>query len=122
MPIDEIKIIKQKASLLAVAKQARLKLEKKGDEWWTCCPFHSEKTPSFAIKSKGGEQLFYCQGCGKGGDVIRFVEYFYHCTTKKAIDRLKDDFNINNAEYRAAAQQVQETFHNIADTENEKPK
>jgi twinkle protein len=41
---------------------------RKTNEWWGCCPFHQESTPSFHIRVK--EQDFKCFGCGKGGDVI----------------------------------------------------
>ena len=46
-------------------------LTKKGKNYWACCPFHTEKTPSFAINEF--EQFYHCFGCHAGGDVIRFV-------------------------------------------------
>ena len=48
-------------------------LTRKGGSYWACCPLpgHSEKTPSFAVNESG--QFFKCFGCGKGGDVIKFV-------------------------------------------------
>lgn len=46
-----------------------------------CCPFHSEKTPSFSVD--GDKQLFYCFGCHVGGNVISFLE------KKKTIHMLK---------------------------------
>ncbi len=42
-----------------------------GNSWKACCPFHQEKTPSFHVR--GDKQVFHCFGCGKGGDVFRFV-------------------------------------------------
>lgn len=42
-----------------------------GNSWKACCPFHNEKTPSFHVR--GDKQAFHCFGCGKGGDVFRFV-------------------------------------------------
>lgn len=112
---EEIAELKKKASLLKVAAK-HVKLEKRGAESWGCCPFHSEKSASFAIANKKGEEVFFCQGCGKGGDVIRFVEYIDHCTTKAAIQKLKAEFGIGNDEFRESAQQVADTFHNVADT------
>ena len=50
-------------------------LQKRGNvNYWACCPLpgHSEKTPSFTVNSAG--QFFKCFGCGRGGDVITFVE------------------------------------------------
>lgn len=42
---------------------------------WCCCPFHSEKTPSFKIYPGTGG--FYCFGCGAGGDVVSFAEKLF---------------------------------------------
>ncbi len=47
-------------------------LERKGRTFWGRCPFHNEKTPSFAVNSDG--QFYHCFGCGAGGDVVRFVQ------------------------------------------------
>jgi len=46
-------------------------LEKRGHDWWGCCPFHSEKTPSFHIIPD--KKMYYCFGCGAGGSTIKFV-------------------------------------------------
>ena len=46
-------------------------LKKKGQNYWACCPFHGEKSPSFAINPAKG--IFKCFGCGKAGDAITFV-------------------------------------------------
>lgn len=48
-----------------------LPLNKKGSNYWGLCPFHHEKTPSFAVNES--KQMFHCFGCGKGGGAIRFV-------------------------------------------------
>ena len=46
-------------------------LEKKGSNYWACCPFHHEKTPSFSVNSI--DQYYHCFGCGVSGDVVKFV-------------------------------------------------
>lgn len=46
-------------------------LKKKGHYYSACCPFHNEKTPSFAVTPAKG--IYKCFGCGKAGDAIRFV-------------------------------------------------
>jgi len=46
-------------------------LTRKGGSYWGCCPFHSEKTPSFSVSPD--KQLYYCFGCKKGGGVINFI-------------------------------------------------
>ena len=51
-----------------------VRLEKKGKNFWGCCPFHHEKTPSFCINEY--EQFYHCFGCGESGDVISFLRKF----------------------------------------------
>lgn len=51
---------------------AVVKLQRAGNEFKACCPFHSEKSPSFTIFASG--QRFYCFGCGAKGDVLDFVQ------------------------------------------------
>ncbi len=48
-----------------------VRLEKRGKNYFGLCPFHREKTPSFSVES--GKQIFYCFGCGKGGNVFQFI-------------------------------------------------
>ncbi len=48
-----------------------MKLEKRGKNYFGLCPFHREKTPSFSVEA--GKQIFYCFGCGKGGNVFQFI-------------------------------------------------
>ena len=46
-------------------------LDRKGSTHWACCPFHHERTPSFAVNQEG--QFYHCFGCGVSGDVVSFV-------------------------------------------------
>jgi DNA primase len=69
----------QKASIEQVVGAAdmveivsgRTQLRRVGARWTGRCPFHEERTPSFSVNA--AEKLFYCFGCGKGGDLITFV-------------------------------------------------
>lgn len=47
-------------------------LDRKGNTYWACCPFHHEKTPSFAVNE--ADQFYHCFGCGVSGDVVKFVQ------------------------------------------------
>ena len=47
-------------------------LTKRAGQYWACCPFHHEKTPSFAVKEEDG--FYHCFGCGVSGDVVKFVQ------------------------------------------------
>jgi DNA primase len=46
-------------------------LQRKGNSFWACCPFHGEKTPSFHVHPE--RQIYYCFGCQRGGNVFRFL-------------------------------------------------
>lgn len=62
--------LKEKINIVDVAS-GYLTLERRGANYWACCPFHHEKTPSFAINE--ADQYYHCFGCGESGDVIKFV-------------------------------------------------
>ncbi len=78
-----------------------VKLKKSGNLMWGLCPFHSEKTPSFAVNDEKG--FFHCFGCGKHGDIFSFSMYYHNLDFKSAINKLceshrlpvpkKKDFN-----------------------------
>ncbi len=105
--------LKQKVSLIDVASGV-VKLEKRGGEFWACCPFHSESTPSFAIRDKPGSgEVFFCQGCGKSGDVIAFIELHEHLSTSDAFKRVKE--LAGNTQWREEAQKVQAAFAAVTD-------
>ena len=82
-----------------------LRLEKKGRDYWACCPFHSEKTPSFAISEM--EQFYHCYGCGESGDVIKFVQKYENMTFIEAIKKLAQDANIPLPEYGDNTQELE---------------
>ncbi len=65
-----IEELKTKCDIVEVVSKY-VRLEQRGGSFWGKCPFHHEKTPSFAVNTMG--QYFYCFGCGKSGDVISFV-------------------------------------------------
>jgi DNA primase len=58
-------------------------LKKRGSNYIACCPFHSEKTPSFTVHA--GKGIFKCFGCGAGGDVLGFVMRIENCAYPEAI-------------------------------------
>lgn len=60
-----------KTSNIVEVIEGYLPLKQTGKYYRTLCPFHSEKTPSFTVNPD--RQIFYCFGCGEGGDVFRFL-------------------------------------------------
>ncbi|MGN1187811.1 MAG: CHC2 zinc finger domain-containing protein, partial [Lachnospiraceae bacterium] len=48
-----------------------VRLTRKGSSYFGLCPFHNEKSPSFSVS--GSKQMFYCFGCGEGGNVFSFI-------------------------------------------------
>ncbi|KKM71492.1 hypothetical protein LCGC14_1430060 [marine sediment metagenome] len=67
---DSIQEVKQAANIVDIVGSFVL-LKKNGSNHFGLCPFHDEKTPSFTVSA--GKQMFYCFGCGSGGDVIKFI-------------------------------------------------
>ena len=57
------------------------------------CPFHQEKTASFSVSPS--KQVFYCFGCGKGGDAITFLRELEHLTYVEAVERLAQDAGVH---------------------------
>ena len=67
-------------------------LRKRGVDLLGLCPFHKEKTPSFTVSADKG--LYYCFGCGEGGDVVRFVERMENLSFTEAIEQLGERFGV----------------------------
>ena len=68
---DEEKDQVRAASDLVAIVQETVELKPRGHEFWDCCPFHGEKTPSFHIIP--ATQVWHCFGCGEGGDVFTYI-------------------------------------------------
>ncbi|MBQ3158366.1 MAG: DNA primase [Clostridia bacterium] len=66
-----IEELKAKTDFVGVISRY-VQLERKGRLFWGRCPFHAEKTPSFAVNDY--DQFYHCFGCGVGGDIIKFVK------------------------------------------------
>ncbi len=83
--IDEIK---RRNDLAEVVTEHGIELKRRGRTLFGLCPFHQEKTASFAVSREAG--LFHCFGCGAGGDVIGFVVRFHQVSFPEALKRLAD--------------------------------
>ncbi|MDN0054334.1 DNA primase [Collinsella ihumii] len=76
--------------------QETVELRPRGQEFWGCCPFHGEKTPSFHIIP--ATQVWHCFGCGEGGDVFSYVMKRENLTFPDAIRYLADRAGIEIAD------------------------
>jgi len=65
-----------------------IKLQKKGSSYFGLCPFHNEKTPSFSVSQQ--KQMYYCFGCGAGGNVFTFVMEYENYSFTEALKFLAD--------------------------------
>lgn len=74
--------VKQQADIVRVVGEY-VRLKKTGKDFSGLCPFHQEKTPSFTVSPV--KQIFYCFGCGKGGDVFNFVREMEKCEFPEAL-------------------------------------
>jgi len=64
----------------------RLDLRKAGREYTACCPFHSEKTPSFTVSAN--KQFYHCFGCGAHGNAIGFLMEYGSLSFLEAVEEL----------------------------------
>lgn len=74
--------VKQQADIVRVIGEY-VRLKKTGQNFTGLCPFHQEKTPSFAVHPV--RQIYHCFGCGAGGDVFKFVMELEKCTFPEAL-------------------------------------
>lgn len=80
-----------------------VKLQKKGSSYFGLCPFHNEKSPSFSVSS--GKQMYYCFGCGAGGNVFTFIMEYENYTFVEALKHLAERAGVTlpEAEYSKEA-------------------
>lgn len=76
-----------------------VKLKKQGATYFGLCPFHNEKSPSFSVTP--GKQMYYCFGCGEGGNVYSFIMKYENYSFVEAVKMLADRAGITlpEAEY-----------------------
>ena len=82
---DIIEEVRMKNDIVDVVSQY-VKLNKRGSTYFGLCPFHNEKSPSFSVSP--GKQMYYCFGCGAGGNVITFLMEYENQTFPEAVRTL----------------------------------
>ena len=95
----------------------RVPLTKKGQNFWGCCPFHNEKTPSFSVNEDRG--FYHCFGCGAHGDIISFTMQSQNIDFRAAIAELAEMAGVKLPEYKPKSPQqvaAEESYFDIMDT------
>ena len=99
-----------------------VKLQKKGSSYFGLCPFHNEKSPSFSVSPH--KQMYYCFGCGEGGNVISFLMKYENYTFIEAMEVLADRAGIElpKMEYSKEAKQEKDLKTKIIEINTEAAK
>ena len=89
---DDVDAVRERSDIVKVVS-GYLQLKKTGRDSFTgLCPFHAEKTGSFTVSPS--KQVFYCFGCGEGGDVFRFMEKVESLSFTETVERLADQAGV----------------------------
>ena len=84
---DTIEEVRARNDIVDVVSQY-VRLTKRGSTYFGLCPFHSEKTPSFSVTPS--KQMYYCFGCGAGGNVFNFIMQYENFTFYEALTMLAE--------------------------------
>ena len=84
---DLIEEVRMKNDIVDVIS-GYVKLTRKGSSYFGLCPFHNEKSPSFSVSP--GKQMYYCFGCGAGGNVFTFLMEYENYTFVEALKFLAE--------------------------------
>lgn len=84
---DIIEEVRMKSDIVDVIS-GYVRLQKKGSSYFGLCPFHNEKSPSFSVSP--GKQMYYCFGCGAGGNVLTFIMEYENYSFVEALKYLAD--------------------------------
>lgn len=107
-PEDLVEEVRMKNDIVDVVS-GYVKLQKKGASHFGLCPFHNEKSPSFSVS--GAKQMYYCFGCGAGGNVFTFVMNYENYTFGEAIKMLADRAGVNLPEVEYSEEMKKKESH-----------
>ncbi len=91
IPEDVLRTIKGASNIRQVVEEY-VALKKAGRNWVGLCPFHPDKDPSFSVSEE--RQIFYCFGCGEGGDVFKFLMKIQGMSFTEAVKHLANRYGI----------------------------
>ncbi|MCI6638186.1 MAG: DNA primase [Bilifractor sp.] len=104
---EVIEDVRERNDIVDVISQY-VKLQKRGSNYFGLCPFHNEKSPSFSVNRD--KQMYYCFGCGKGGNVYTFLMEYENFSFQEAIKALADRAGVKlpEAEYSREEREEQD--------------
>lgn len=88
---DITALLKERADIVQIIGEC-VDLKKSGARFLGCCPFHSEKTPSFSVHP--GQQFYYCFGCGESGDVFSFMMKYHNLDFPSVLKELARRYQV----------------------------
>ncbi len=95
--------VRSQSDILSVVS-SYVPMKRKGHNYWGCCPFHQEKTPSFSVAPEKG--FFYCFGCHAGGDVFKFISLMENVSYFEAIRLQGERLHIPLPERQKSPQEI----------------
>jgi DNA primase len=98
---NTVELVRQATDIVDVISRY-VHLQKRGRNYVGLCPFHSEKTPSFNVNREKG--LYYCFGCGAGGNVFTFLTQYEHISFGEALRQLAQQAGIQLSDYSSPKQ------------------
>ena len=107
-PEELVEEVRSKNDIVDVVS-GYVRLQKKGANHWGCCPFHNEKTPSFAVN--GAKQMYHCFGCGAGGNVYTFVMNYENYSFPEAVKMLAERAGVTLPEIEYDEEQKRKQGH-----------
>ncbi|SDI31156.1 DNA primase [Pseudobutyrivibrio sp. 49] len=103
-PEEVVEEVRNRTNIVDVISQY-VNLQKKGSQYFGLCPFHNEKTGSFSVSPQ--KQMYYCFGCGKGGNVFSFLMDYENMTFKEAVEELAPKCGVTLPQREMTAQDRQ---------------
>src|SRR5260221_1253826 len=94
----------------------RVKLTRKGQAFWGCCPFHREKSPSFKVEN--ARRTYKCFGCGKGGDAFKWLSETEGLSFPEAVERLASEAGVELPKWSPedeAREEKKKSLHDVVE-------
>jgi len=120
-PDDLVEEIRMRNDIVEVIS-SYVRLQKKGNNYFGLCPFHNEKSPSFSVTPT--KQMYYCFGCGAGGNVLTFIMEYENYTFAEALKFLAERAGVAlpEMEYSAVAKKQDDLKTRILEVNKEAAK